>query len=554
MLQRLTIQNYALISELDIEFSDQLSIITGETGAGKSIILGAMSLILGKRADANALHDKKKKCIIEGAFEIKDYQLKQFFQAEDLDYDHHTIIRREITPSGKSRAFVNDTPVKLTTLKLLTEQLVNVHAQHQSLLLNDHLYQLGIIDTLAGHKKELDNYQEIFYDYQDNRKQLSQLMNDKATLQQDLDFIAFQLNEFNEAELTTADEQENLEKEVKQLENAESIKKALVESIYIINEQDNSIIQQLDKAQEVLQENASYMPKLEELSYRLNSLNIELKDVAAELEGIEEDSSMNESRIHEIHARLNVFYKLQNKHRVKTLGDLLIIQENLANRSDNIGNLDERIQTLEKTIGEQKITLLKKAHKISLNRRKQIPIFEAKVGKLLKQMGMSNAKIRVYQTKYRSEELRVTGMDQIDFLFSANKGMPEISLRKVASGGELSRLVLAIKSLIADSKALPTLIFDEIDTGISGEVALKVGRIMEKLARKHQVICITHLPQIASKGNEHFFVYKNNAKRKTTSQVKRLSEEQRVVEIAKMLSGDKPGEMALANAQELLEA
>ncbi len=552
MLQRLAIENYALIQSLELEFGKSLSMITGETGAGKSIILGALGLIIGQRADSSALWNKERKCIIEGTFDIQAYKLKSFFKDADLDYDEQTIIRREITPSGKSRAFINDTPVNLATLKQLSEQLINVHAQHQSLLLNDTGYQLSILDTLASNAKHLEKYQSNFAQYQKDKKELQELIAEKEDLQRDIDFVNFQLEELNNAQLEDPTEQEYLEQELSSLENSESIKKSLIQSVFLLEDQDMSVTQQLDEVQQLLQSNLSYLPQLEELDKRLSSLNLELKDLASTIRHLEEDTSMDESRGAEITTRLDTIYRLQSKHRVKTLEELLQIQEELRGRSSSVEGIEDRIIALEQSTAEQRSTLLKQAYTLSERRRKEIPKFEKKVAALLKQMGMPDSRIRIYQTKHRSEELRKTGIDDIEFLFSANKGVSETQLKKVASGGELSRLVLAIKSLIANSTALPTLIFDEVDTGISGEVAVKVGKIMQKLADNHQVICITHLPQIASKGVDHFFVYKENLKGKTVSNVRRLEEDQRIIEIAKMLSGEKPGEMAIANAKELL--
>ncbi len=552
MLQKLFIKNYALIDELELNLSNKLNIITGETGAGKSIILGALSMILGQRANVAALKNQGSKCVVEGTFDIKAYQLNSFFEQEELDYEEQTIIRREISTSGKSRAFINDTPVKLQTLKELTEQLVNLHAQHQTLHLYDTQYQLFIIDTLAEHTPLLEKYQALFKAYRKNQRKLKKLTDHYLQLQKDLDYITFQLNEFEEVGLQDPAEQDKLETEVKQLNNAEEIKRALSESTHAIEESEQSVVSQINVIKSALANIASFNPEVGQLHERIESVSLELQDISSELSRLEDDVMMDPKRAVEIEARLDLIYRLQNKHQVNNIAALIDIETALAEKSSSVTASDSEIQALKDLLAQQLEKLLATAKKISNNRKKQIPVFEHKINNLLTKVGMKDASIKTQQVILGEEELGLNGIDQIEVLFAANKGSSHAELKKVASGGELSRLMLCIQSLVAANTALPTLIFDEIDTGISGEVALKVGNVMQNLAVKHQLICITHLPQIASKGHSHYFVYKDNSSERTISRIKQLSEKERVTEIAKMLSGDAPGKMALANAKELL--
>lgn len=552
MLQKLYVQNYALIDQLEMNLSSQMTIITGETGAGKSIILGALSLILGNRVPSNAMYKKDSKCIVEGTFNIEHNQLQAFFEENELDYDHETIIRREISPSGKSRAFVNDTPVHLSILKKLTEQLVNLHAQHQTLHLFDAQYHLFIIDTLADHFDLLKSYQEDYKTYRSNCRKLKKLQTTQAQIQKDLDYILFQLKEFEEAALFDPNEQEALEQEQLQLTNAESIKQKLLEGAYIYSGQEQSVAEQLNVIQKSLLDLSAFNPAYEKLADRLNSCLLELQDITDEMERLEEEVIADPERSLVVSERLNLIFRLQQKHQVNSLGELMDIEKDLADKSQSAGNLESEMAELTKTIDKQYQLLLKKASKISKNRLQQLPVFEGNIIQLLAKVGMPHAVVKAAHQRLKEGELGEFGIDQIELLFAANKGMPPAELRKVASGGELSRLMLCIQSLIADNTALPTLIFDEIDTGISGEVARKVGIVMQQLAQAHQVICITHLPQIASMGEKHYFVYKQHEKERSITCIKSLSSKERVVEIAKMLSGDQPGQMALANAKELL--
>lgn len=552
MLKKLYVQNYALIDRLSIDFSGGMNIITGETGAGKSILLGALSLILGQRANNTALPNEEEKCVVEGTFSIADYHLQHFFADNELDYDNETVIRREITASGKSRAFINDTPVNLPLLKSLSEQLVSLHAQHQTLHLYDANYHLFIIDALANHADDLAQYKHLFADYRRQQNRVSELEKQRLQIQKDADYVLFQLTELNEAQLENPNEQDELDQELDRLNNAESIKTALLQSTYSLEDSEYAILQQLKTVKNTLNGIVKYSTEYEELINRLESTAIELKDIANELGNAENDINIDPDRAAEISERLNLFLRLQKKHQAQNLQELLQIQANLAQQTQSAAHLDEEIAQLHKSIAQQKRNIVAAAQQISARRQMQFPILENQINNLLTQVGMPKAAVKVAHNTLNDDAFTTSGMDDIEILFTANKGTAPAELRKVASGGELSRLMLCIQSLLAAHTALPTLIFDEIDTGISGEVALKVGVLMQKLAQSHQVVCITHLPQIAAKGDRHFFVYKDDSRDKTRSQIKTLQEKDRVMEIAKMLSGDQPGQSAIANAQELL--
>ncbi|MBB5397743.1 DNA repair protein RecN [Mucilaginibacter sp. AK015] len=571
MLQKLTIQNYALIDNLEINFDKGLNILTGETGAGKSIILGALSLILGQRAESRYFFNQQKKCVIEGAFKIAGFHLNTFFEDNDLDYDGETVLRREISADGKSRAFVNDTPVNLATLKQLGEKLIDIHSQHATYEINDPEFQLLVVDGVAGHHDLLSSYQTKYRAYKRSLKQLDELIaqNDKAKA--DLDYYQFQFDELEKAAIA-ADEQEGLERELATLTNAEEIKRNLLGAHYLMHEGETSAIIQLREAGQQLSTIERYNPEVEELHERLKSTLIELKDIAGELENIEQRTFTNEARAEEVNTRLSMLYNLQKKHRVNTNAELLEIQNDLSEKIQQAVFGDEAVEKLQKQIAANKQELEEIAKELSANRNKAIPVIQDKVLAGLTEMGMPNAVLEIEQTVGKSESQQVgkiassadlrssglsdnlskNGIDTIRFMFSANKGHALADMSKVASGGELSRLMLSIKSIIAEYTALPTIIFDEIDTGVSGEVANKVGQVMERLAQNLQVITITHLPQIAGKGKSHYFVYKDNSSTVTKTRIKKLDDNERVLEIAKMLSGDNPGESALQNARELL--
>ncbi|MHB8207603.1 DNA repair protein RecN [Mucilaginibacter sp.] len=549
MLQRLSISNYALIDNLEISFDKGLNILTGETGAGKSIILGALSLILGQRAESRYFYNQQKKCVIEGSFKIEGFHLKSFFEDNDLDYEAETVLRREISADGKSRAFVNDTPVNLNSLKALGEKLIDIHSQHATLEINDPEFQLLIVDSVAKHDELLNGYRTKFKAYKKATSRLQQLIEESDKAKADLDYFQFQFDELEKATLS-ADEQELLEQELYTLNNAGEIKRNLLGAYYLMNEGETSALIQLREAAHQLSALEKFNPEITELHLRLNSTIIELKDIAAEIDTLEQRTHTNEARVEEVNPRLSLIYNLQKKHRVNTTADLLQIQDELSGKIQQAVFGDEVIEKLKKQLAVDKKELEELAAKLSANRTKIIPAIEKQVLETLAEMGMANSALKIDTSN--TTELTKDGTDHVRFLFSANKGHALAEMSKVASGGELSRLMLSIKSLVAQNTALPTIIFDEIDTGVSGEVANKVGQIMEKLADNLQVITITHLPQIASKGQSHYFVYKDDEGTATNTRIKQLNEQERVLEIAKMLSGDKPGESALQNARELL--
>ena len=559
MLQKLSISNYALIDSLEISFGSGLNILTGETGAGKSIILGALSLILGQRAESRYFFNQQKKCVIEGTFSVGDFHLKQFFEENDLDYEAETVLRREISIDGKSRAFVNDTPVNLNLMKDLGEKLIDIHSQHATLEINDPEFQLLVVDAVAGHDELLNGYRAKFKAHKKETGRLERSIQESDKAKADLDYYQFQFDELEKARLS-ADEQETLEQELYTLSNAEEIKRNLLGAFFLMQDGETSAIIQLREAGHQLSSLEKYNPQIAELHRRLNSAVIELKDIAAEIEIIEQQTHTNEVRAVEVNSRLSILYNLQKKHRVNNNAELLQLQDELSEKIQQAVFGDEAIEKLRKQLDLDRAELEKLAGELSANRTKAIPAIEVQVLSTLTEMGMENAILKVELQsespkvgKSESEStLSINGIDNVRFLFTANKGHALAEMSKVASGGELSRLMLAIKSLIAQNTALPTIIFDEIDAGVSGEVANKVGQVMEKLAANLQVITITHLPQIASKGQNHYFVYKDDEGAATNTRIKQLNKDERVLEIAKMLSGDKPGESAVRNAKELL--
>jgi DNA repair protein RecN (Recombination protein N) len=551
MLKRLAIRNYALIDNLDISFSKELNIMTGETGAGKSIILGALSLILGQRAEGKYFFNQQKKCVIEGTFEVNGFQLEDFFTENDLDYDRETVLRREISSDGKTRAFINDTPVNLALLKKLGEKLIDVHSQHATLEINDEEFQLLVIDTVAGNESLLSDYRQSYRAYRNAQSRLKELISLSEQNKADLDYFQFQFDELVKAGLAP-DEQAELEQEQSELTHAEEIKRSLLISIGVLSENEPSVAVQIKDALISLANAEKYKPEIGKITERLNSALIEIKDLISELEDLEQRSLINESRLEEVNERLDLLYSLQKKHRVNSDTELIGVREQFSEKINSILFADEDIEKLKTESGKlhQEITDL--ADQISKRRTDSIPKVESQVMQTLSEIGMPNAVLQIINERLPEGKFDSNGNNQIRFLFSANKGQSPLPMNKVASGGELSRLMLAIKSLVAMHTALPTIIFDEIDTGISGEVALRVGNIMEKLSKNMQVIAITHLPQIASKGNTHFCVYKDEESEITHTNIRELGKEERVMELAKMLSGNNPGESAIQNARELL--
>jgi len=556
MLQKLSINNYALIDNLEISFDAGLNIMTGETGAGKSIILGALSLILGQRAESRYFFNQQKKCVIEGKFKIAAFHLKTFFEDNDLDYEAETVLRREISADGKSRSFVNDTPVNLNAMKLLGEKLIDIHSQHATLEINDPEFQLLVVDSVAKHPELLGEYQNKFRAYKKAITKLQQLIDESDKTKADLDYHQFQFDELEKAGLA-AGEQEQLEQELYTLNNAEEIKRNLLGANYLMHEGEASALLQLREADQQLISIGKFNPGVEELHERLNSAIIELKDIAAEIENLEQRTYTDEPRVADINTRLSVIYTLQKKHRLNSVTELLQLQDDLSEKIQQAVVGDEAIEKLRQQLNTDRKELAQLAAQLSANRAKAIPTIETQVLQTLGEMGMGNASLKIELTDAAGRNsplggLGENGTDVVRFLFTANKGHALAEMSKVASGGELSRLMLSIKSLIAKNTALPTIIFDEIDTGVSGEVANKVGQIMEQLANNLQVITITHLPQIAGKGQRHYFVYKDDTTTTTYTRIKQLDKNERILEIAKMLSGDKPGESALQNARELL--
>ncbi|WP_276347052.1 DNA repair protein RecN [Daejeonella sp. JGW-45] len=551
MLKRLAISNYALIDTLDISFSDELNILTGETGAGKSIILGALSLILGQRAEGKYFFNQQKKCIIEGTFLVSDFHLNDFFTDNDLDYDQETILRREITSDGKSRAFINDTPVNLSVLKKLGEKLIDIHSQHATLEINDEDFQLLVIDTIAGNQELLVNYNTVYKSYRHAQAKLKELISQSEQSKSDLDYFQFQFDELDRAKLTE-EEQAQLEQELDTLTHAEEIKRNLLTAIGVLSESEPSIITQLKEATLSLANAEKYNPEIKELHERLDSSLIELKDILSEVERIEQHSAVDESRLEEVSQRLDTIYSLQKKHRVSTNIELINLRNELSEKLNSILFADEDIAKLKLDVHNINMTLSELAEQLHDLRMHSIPRVEESVKASLHEVGMPNALLQIENERLEAGKFEMNGTDRIRFLFSANKGQSPLPMNKVASGGELSRLMLSIKSLIAVHTSLPTIIFDEIDTGISGEVALKVGNIMEKLSESMQVIAITHLPQIAARGDAHYSVYKDDRTDMTHTNIRRLESDERVMELAKMLSGNNPGESAILNAKELL--
>lgn len=550
MLSKLQIKNYALIDALDINFDDKLNIITGETGAGKSIIMGALGLILGNRAESKHFFDESRKCIIEGHFYIKDYNLQDLFNSLDLDYEDTSLIRRELHADGKSRAFVNDTPVTLQTLKVLGEKLIDIHSQHATLQINTESFQLLVLDTVAQNQSVLADYKKKYQEYKRTVAELKQLEEDLAKARSESDYQQFVFNELEQANLQDQ-EQEGLEAEQSQLENAEEIKRHFHAASSELQDGEINVLDSLKQALSSLQNGARYLPSSESLVDRLQSSLIELKDLSAEVEQVAEGISMDEERLSIVNERLSILYDLQKKHRVATVRELLELKQDLENKLQATDSQGEQIEILKVKIDKLHQEISKLADQLTKNRNKATKIVEKEVQEVLSRVGMPHAQLNVELNQL--SDFKSTGQDEVSFLFSANKGQSLQAIHKVASGGELSRVMLAIKSLVAKTSALPTIIFDEIDTGISGEVALRVGELMEELADNMQVISITHLPQIASQGNSHFKVYKEDKGDKTKSNIVLMNEEERVLEIAQMLSGANPEDTAIQHAKEMLK-
>ena len=549
MLQHLRIQNFALIEETEVHLNNGLTVITGETGAGKSILLGALGLTLGNRADVSSLHDKNKKCIIEAQFNIKEYSLKSFFESNELDFEELTTIRREITPEGKSRAFINDTPATLSVLKELGEQLIDIHSQHETLLLKETNFQFELVDAFAQTTNLFSDYKKQFNALQKLKKQLEELTAQEIKAKKELDYFQFQFNELEEANVKVG-EQQQLEEESEALENAEFIKGSLVKSSLAINGGDENIVSALALVKQQLQSVSKFGKQFNELFERINSVSIELKELSKDIDACEEDVVYDNSRLEEVNAQLDKLNRLLKKHGVNSEEELLTIKTDIEAKLQQFSSLEVAIEKTQKEIFASEKQCKSLAKDLSDKRQKSTAGIEQNIKNMLMGLSMANAQFKIELKPL--DALSFNGQDSISFLFTANKGAEFKELHKTASGGELSRLMLCLKALLAERTALPTIIFDEIDTGVSGDVANKIGNILFAMGKTMQVITITHLPQMASKGGNHLFVYKSDSKDKTTSSIKALNKEERIAEIAKMLSTGTPTETALKNAKELL--
>lgn len=549
MLQSLYIQNYALINELEIDFKNGLNIITGETGAGKSILLGALSLILGQRADTTVLKDKSKKCFVEAKFLINKFETKEFFRINELDYDDVTIIRREITDTGKSRAFINDTPVNISVLKDLGSYLVDIHSQHETILLGDNQFQMNLIDAYVNHTDLLTDYYTSFVLFKELSAEYQQLVLNSEKAKADFDYYNFQFNQLESAKLKQGEQQE-LEEELEKLSHIEEIKLNLTNSYQLLTGESIDITSNLKQVKNSIQSISKFLGENKNLLERIESVYIELNDITSEIEHLNNSLDHDPEKLELVKSRLDLLYSLQQKHKCKTVDELIIIKDDLQNKVNSISSIDFRIEDIHQQLEALTQILNSKAVEISKNRRKSIPAIEKKIVEMLQQLGIPNAQFKVEQVP--SDEFLSNGKELIRFMFSANKNVGPEELAKIASGGEMSRLMLSLKSLMAESSTLPTIIFDEIDSGTSGEIADKMGIIIKKMAKNMQVIHITHLPQIASKGDYHFLVYKKDNQETTNTYIKLLNQEERIHEIAKMLSGKSLTDAAIQNAKVLL--
>lgn len=549
MLKSLYIKNYALIHELNIEFNSGLAIISGETGAGKSILLGALSLILGQRADTQVLLDKTSKCIVEGYFEIDAYKLKDFFKKNDLDYDARTSLRREINIAGKSRAFINDTPVSLNVLKELGMKLVDIHSQHNNILLGNNVFQLQVIDAFAGNFTLLDTYTKDYALYRKLESDFVRLKEENQKAQSDLDYFQFQYDQLEQAKLSEG-EQIKLENEQDILTHSEEIGMSLEKISNFLEGENENILGQMRSIRQMLERMKDFFAPASDMYDRFVSTEIEMNDLASEIETAKQGIIHEPGRLEIVRERLNLLYTLEQKHNVNSVEDLIRIHSELKKSIDSIATGDRNIEERKKELEIKKEDLKKLARTISGKRTGKLPVIEKEIASMLKKLGMPNARFAVNHIS--KEDLSPTGIDQVDFMFSANKNSRVQDLKKVASGGELSRVMLSLKSLIARSVSMPTIIFDEIDSGVSGDIADRVGEIIYKMAESMQVINITHLPQIASKGGQHFLVYKTDEKNITRTHLRLLNPEERVLEIAKMLSGKDLSDAAIENAKTLL--
>jgi DNA repair protein RecN (Recombination protein N) len=550
MLKSLLIKNFVLIDNLDIKFDKGFSVITGETGAGKSIILGALSLVLGARADAKSIKGGTDKCVIEAVFDVSQYKLEEFFLNNDLEYDNETcILRRELFASGKSRAFVNDSPVSLAVMKDLGTRLIDVHSQHQNLLLGNNTFQMKVLDVVAENEIPLILYKKEFRRYQSLKRELKQLTEKALKTKQEADYVKFQFDQLDSADLKSG-EQIELEEELEMLNHAEDIKLSLYKIAGLLDGEEIGILSMLKEASGVANQQTSHYQRMQDVSERLSSAYIDLNDLASEVESMKEDIEYDPERLEWVNQRLDTIYSLEQKHHVQTIEELIAIRDALEVQLEEIDSFDEQIDRLNSAIKESHDELMQQATVLSEQRKEASKAISAQLVKMVSPLGMPNTKFEIEFTK--KSEPDVDGIDDIRFMFSANKNSPLQPVANIASGGEISRLMLCIKTLIAGFTALPTIIFDEVDTGVSGDIADKMADIMQVLGNRMQVITITHLPQIAAKGKSHFFVYKEDISDGTITRMRTLDKDERIKEIARMLSGATLTEASIANAKDLL--
>lgn len=551
MLKSLFIRNFVLIDSLDIKFDKGFSVITGETGAGKSIILGALSLVLGQRADGKSIKNGSEKCVIEAVFDVSKYKLEEFFHSNDLEYDAEVcILRRELFASGKSRAFVNDSPVSLTVIKELGSRLIDIHSQHQNLLLGDNRFQLKVIDVMAENDILLILYRKEYSRFLSLKRELKVLIEKAAQTKQEEDYVRFQLEQLTETCLV-AGEQEELEQELETLSHAEEIKSSLYKVTQLLDGEEQGAVQLIKEALSTVDSLERYYPNAKEMAERLRSAYIDMNDLASETEGLKEDIEFNPERLEWVNDRLNTLYSLEQKHRVSTVEELIELQSKYEEQLKEIDSFDEQIEALNKQLEVSHQELLQQASVLSEQRKIASKAIASQLVEMIMPLGMPNTRFAIdFVAKPEPES---DGMDEIRFMFSANKSAELQPVAQTASGGEISRLMLCIKAMIAGFTALPAIIFDEVDTGVSGDIADKMGEIMQDLGAKMQVFAITHLPQIAAKGKEHYFVYKEDTDDRTVTRIKKLNKEERVKEIARMLSGASLTDASVANAKELLK-
>ena len=549
MLTALSIKNYALIDDLKVDFPEGFIIITGETGSGKSIMLDALSLILGKRADMSALRNKEEKCIIEAEFSLQNYEFQPLFQELDIDYDPQTIIRREILPSGKSRAFVNDVPATLEVLSRLGQVLVDIHSQHQTLALSDTSFQFAIIDAVANNKPLLTEYVQLHQLLKKEQRKLEELIEFQKNAKKEYDYNLHQLKELKSATLEEGILEE-LEESYEEASNIEDVKENVSESLYLLNDENIGILNNLRELKRSFSSLTEYKQLYRDLYERIESAFLELEDLASEISDIDESIEADPDNLEQISKQLNKIYSLQKKHSVATVEELIAIQQELEEAVSKTESVDIDLNKQKKIVEEQHTATLKKANQLHKAREKVIPALDKKLTNFMHELGMPNGRFSITLTA--TDTFFANGKDELSFLFSANKGGDFGQLKKVASGGELSRIMLAVKAIMAEHTALPTILFDEIDTGVSGEISQKMGDIMKQMSQNRQVFAITHLPQIAAKGAYHFKVFKEDSKGKTTTHLKLLTEEERIVELSEMLEGKNSGASARNHAIELL--